>query len=217
MTMSHPHEPFLRLRERSRRAALLRRMRAVATVQTVALSVVALTSVPRRSEPDGEFAVFEECPLGDRTGRESGKEPGEGPSWLMTTTNQKLEWLISAGVTSAEIALATGGSLRAVEDRRRSLRNGKSKTRVAKLDSGIDGLFSIFSLLESHQIEPSNIRAWLIGRSAFLEEQRPAILLAANEFELVREAAIAYASNETPAEFLAGRGPLPRPAEPAEV
>ncbi len=215
--MSNPNKPILRLRERPRCASLLRTMRAVAALQTVVLSVVALTSAPRRSEPNDEFAVFDDCPPNDDTGSENGGHVDQGPNWLATTTNQKLERLIAAGVTSAEIALATGGSLRAVEDRRRSLRDGKPKTRIAKLDSGIDALFSIFSLLESHKIEPSNIRAWLIGRSAFLEEQRPAILLAANEFELVRKAAIAYASNETPAEFLAGRGPLPRPAEPAEV
>lgn len=146
-------------------------------------------------------------------------EPDEEPSWLATTTNEKLAWIIAADVTSAEIAIATGSSLRAVEDRRRRLKADETKRsrRVAKLDSGIDALFSIFSLLERHAIEPTNIRAWLIGRSAYLEEQRPAILLSANEFELVRDAAIAYASGETPAEFLADRGPLPRPAEPAEV
>ncbi len=141
------------------------------------------------------------------------------PSWLATTTDQKFTHLLSNDFTSAEIALATGSSIRTIEDRRRKLRHDDSKgsTRSAKLNEGIDRLFSIVRELERHEIQATNIRAWLIGRSMYLEEQRPAILLSANEFELVREAARAYATGETPEEFLTDRYPLPRPAEPAGV
>jgi hypothetical protein len=198
-------------------------------IRLLALALIAVAGVTSIAASSAAFTTVEFMPgpsNGGRKGRKKGlkKEsikaelPKEDPSWLATTTSEKLTRLITAGVTSAEIAVATGSSLRAVEDRRRKLRNNETEgTRVAKLDTGIDALFSIFSLLERHKIEPTNIRAWLIGRSAYLEEQRPAILLSADEFELVRDAAIAYATGETPAEFLADRGPLPRPTEPAEV
>lgn len=189
---------------------------AILVLAPIACAASALSS--GGSEPTGSPVVFKESPRSNRrNGSEADGDGDETPSWLVICTDEKLQRLIDLDVTSAEIALAAGSSLRAVEERRRSLRAGKTKQRAAKLDDGIDALFSIFTLLERHQIEPTNIRAWLIGRSEFLEEQRPAVLLSANEFELVRDAAIAYASNEAPAEFLASRGPLPRPAEPAGV
>ncbi|HEY7830269.1 MAG TPA: hypothetical protein VIC06_06860 [Solirubrobacteraceae bacterium] len=134
------------------------------------------------------------------------------------STREKFEDLLGLGMTSAEIALASDSSLRAVEDRRRKLKDpAYMQTRSTKLDLGIDALYSLALMLETRKIEPANIRAWLLGRSAYLEEQRPAILLSAGEFDLVREAAIAYATSETPGEFLDKRGPIPRVAEPTGV
>lgn len=178
-----------------------------------AIAVVAATSAA--FDQNGDVPLFGEYPV-DRL-REDPEGGGRKKNRPATHTNEKLQRVIDAGMTSAEIALATGGSVRGVEDRRRTLRNGTAKVRVAKLDHGIDALFSIFSMLEEHNIEAANIRAWLVGRSPFLEEQRPASLLGAGDpelVELVREAALAYASNETPAEFLAERGRLPRIATP---
>jgi hypothetical protein len=155
---------------------------------------------------------------GGRNQEKSGDKNQE-PNWVITTANDKLARLVATGFTSAEIAIATGSSLRAIEDRRRRIKEGAAKEspRSNRLNTRIDALFSIVSLLEQHRIEIENIRAWLLGRSMYLQDQRPAVLLSASEFELVREAAIAYATGDTPAEFLNGRDPLPRPAEPAEV
>jgi len=205
-------EPNTMRRERTRAFGLLLAMHAaVAAVSAVAVGLAAAF------DPNASSA-FSEYPVDRlREDPEGGGDEANRSQRHPLNTNEKLQRLIDVGMTSAEIALASGSSLRGVEDRRRSLRNGAAKVRVAKIDVGIDAIFSIFSMLEEHKIEPANIRAWLVGRSPFLEQQRPATLLGAAEpelYELVREAAIAYASNETPVEFLAERGRLPRIPEP---
>jgi hypothetical protein len=121
-------------------------------------------------------------------------------------------------LTSAEIAFAIAASLRAVEERRKRLsqRNRLDSTpRASKLDDGIDRLYSLASMLhDRYEIEPQTVRAWIMGRSAYLEEQRPASLLRAGEFDFVREAAIAFAKAEPPSDFLDSRGPVPRVVDP---
>jgi hypothetical protein len=196
---------------RAKRITRLRRAPRTFGLLLAAQAALAAIAAASAAAFDRDYAVdrLREDPEGggDATSRSS----------HAINSNEKLQLLIDAGMTSVEIALACGSSVRGIEERRRSLRNGATKMRVAKLDHGLDALFSIFSMLEEHKIEPSNIRAWLVGRSPFLEQQRPAALLGAGEpelYELVRDAATAYASNETPAEFLAERGRLPRIAEP---
>ncbi len=150
-------------------------------------------------------------------------EPTPPPPELDATTfAEKFKKLIELfAITSAELALMTGCSVRAVEERRRKLKDAtkRRETPHAKLDQGIDRIYSVATMLQrKYMIEPVNVRAWLIGRSAYLEEQRPADLLREEEFfDLVREAAIAYATGETPAEFLEERSPLPRVASPVEA
>lgn len=127
--------------------------------------------------------------------------------------SEKLRDLLFIGMTSFEIAVATGCSVRAVEVRRRKLKEESITTNVVrntKFDVGLDNLYSLVSMMRRSFVEVENIRAWLVGRSAYLEEQRPASLLRAGEFDLVREAAKAYAASETPQEFLAGREDIPR-------
>lgn len=155
-------------------------------------------------------------PLANRKPRRRGAH--EGTDWTPSTSAEKLECLVSLGMTSAEIAVGAGCSVRAIEDRRRRLKTEASsgEGRYAKADDGIDAVYSLVSMLtERFNVEPAKIRAWLIGRSAYLEEQRPAVLLGAGEFELVRAAALAYATGETPKEFLEGRDPIVRAPDPA--
>ncbi len=116
-------------------------------------------------------------------------------------------------MTTAEIALAAGASARAIEERRR--RKAHLETRHSKVDDGIDAVYSIAMLLEGRHVPAHNVRAWLIGRSAYLDEQRPAALLSNGQFELVRQAAIAYATGETPEEFRNQIGPITRVPDPA--
>jgi hypothetical protein len=145
-----------------------------------------------------------------------------------TTIDEKLQSLILKNMTSAEIAVGTGCSVRAIEERRRKLNktNKLNKAneprpksgRYAKVDEGIDAFYSLTSMLENrYTISPTNVRAWFIGRSDYLEEQRPAQLLGAGEFELVREAAIAYATNETPNEFRDRIGTIVRVHDPLGI
>lgn len=146
---------------------------------------------------------------------------GTTGEWIPTLLFEKLDLLIRQfKLTSAEIVIATGASLRTVEERRKKLK-GRRKDRDtpnAKFDQSVDCIYSIASMLDKrYSIEPANVRAWLIGRSAYLEEQRPADLLREGEFDLVREAAIAYATGETPTEFLEGRDPLPRATSAVRV
>lgn len=137
------------------------------------------------------------------------------------TTDEKLEELIRMRMTSAEIAIATGCSVRAIEERRKRLSGtGRSQSagQLSKVDTGIDQLYSLASLLEEqHLIPAENVRAWFIGRSAYLQEQRPASMLAAGQFELAREAAIAYATGETPNEFIERVGMIIRVSDLLEV
>jgi predicted transcriptional regulator len=132
---------------------------------------------------------------------------GNGASDLPVTPAEKLEALLERGLTSTEIAVSIGTSVSAVDQRRRKLKDEmlSRKARSTKADERIDDLYSIVSTLEGSDIESDNIRAWLIGRSAYLDEERPATLLADGKYQLVREAAIAYATGETPAEFLEQR------------
>lgn len=137
-----------------------------------------------------------------------------------TTPDEKLALLLENQFTTPELAVATGASVRGVEDRRRRLRErppSQGSSRTSKLDLRIDALFGIVSLLRRNQIEASNIRAWLVGRSEYLEEQSPAVLLAAGYVELVRAAALAYAGVEPPTEFLEKWEPIPRPLESVEA
>lgn len=138
---------------------------------------------------------------------------------IRVTADEKLLDLIALfELTSAEIAFTIAASLRAVEERRKKLglRNHPSGTsRTSKLDNGIDRLYSLASMLhDRYEIEPQTVRAWIMGRSAYLEEQRPASLLRAGEFDLVREAAIAFAKAEPPCDFLDARSPIPRVVDP---
>lgn len=118
-------------------------------------------------------------------------------------------------MTSAEIALATGASLRAIEDRRR--RKDRTEVRHSKVDDGIDAVYNVAMLLTTRHVPAPNVRAWFIGRSAYLDEQRPAALLSARQFELVRSAALAYASSEPPEEFRSQVGPIVRVPDPLEL
>jgi DNA-binding CsgD family transcriptional regulator len=142
-------------------------------------------------------------------GVSSGGRPAAGRSVLPVTPAEKLEALLGLGLTSSEIAVSIGASVSAVDQRRRKLNKDErlsGKTRSTKADGRIDDLYSIVSTLEGRYfIEPENIRAWLIGRSAYLDEERPATLLADGNYPLVKKAAIAYATGETPAEFLEQR------------
>lgn len=132
---------------------------------------------------------------------------------VATTTDEKLRALTDLKMTTAEIALAAGASARAIEERRR--RKGHGEARHSKVDDGIDAVYSIAVLLQGRQVPAHNVRAWLIGRSAYLDEQRPAALLSTGQFELVRRAAIAYATSETPEEFREQTGPIVRVPDPA--
>jgi hypothetical protein len=139
---------------------------------------------------------------------------------LATTSDEKLQGLLDLEMTSAEIAVGTGASVRAIEERRRRLHqtNRPGAARQAKLDDGIDALYSLaFMLQDRYTIPPHNVRAWFIGRSPYLDEQRPAQLLGAGEFALVREAAIAYAKNEAPEEFRDRVGVIVRVPDPLEA
>src|ERR1700684_47239 len=123
---------------------------------------------------------------------------------VATTTDEKLKALTDLHMTSAEIALAVGCGARAIEERRRRISQSADRSvRHSKIAHGIDAVYSLAALLESRWVPPHNARAWFIGRSAYLDEQRPAVLLSSGHFELVREATIAYASSETPEEFRA--------------
>lgn len=138
-------------------------------------------------------------------GTGSGGIPTAGRSVPPVTPAEKLEALLGLGLTSSEIAVSIGTSVSAVNQRRRKFKDERlsGKGRSTKADERIDDLYSIVSTLEARYfIEPENIRAWLIGRSAYLDEERPAALLADGKYTLVRKAAIAYATGETPAEFL---------------
>ncbi len=131
------------------------------------------------------------------------------------TTAEKLCYIVELDMTTAEIAAATGCSIRAIEDRRRRLNDEPGAKRSSKTDDRIDAFYSLASMLEMrYKIPPENVRAFFIYRSSYLGEQRPAILLASGEFELVREAAIAYATSETPDEFLDRVGPIARVPDP---
>jgi hypothetical protein len=128
-------------------------------------------------------------------------------------SSAKLRALLLMGMTSFEIAVAIGCSVRTVEDRRSKLKvdSVTDGIRSSKFDLGLDNLYSLVGMLASrYRVEDENIRAWLLGRTPYLEEQRPASMLSAGRFDLVREAAIAYAKVESPEEFLANREPIPR-------
>jgi hypothetical protein len=134
---------------------------------------------------------------------------------ICCTSAEKLESLVELNMTTAEIAAATGCSIRAIEDRRRRLSERSATHRRSKADDRIDAFYSLTSMLRMrYKIPPENVRAFFICRSGYLGEQRPAILLGSGEFELVREAAIAYATSETPDEFLERVGPVARVLDP---
>jgi hypothetical protein len=40
--------------------------------------------------------------------------------------------------------------------------------RHSKIDDGIDAIYSLAMLLEVRKVPPHNVRAWFIGRSAYL-------------------------------------------------
>jgi hypothetical protein len=167
-------------------------------------------------------ALLAVCGLAETTARPSSKgrtkRKTKARSYeAATTADEKLKALTDLKMTSAEIALAAGCSVRAIEERRRRTKQSSPanrKERISKTDDGIDALHSLVEMLRARKVPPHNVRAWFIGRSAYLDEQRPATLLGSGEFELVREAAIAYATSETPAEFRDRKGPIKRVPDP---
>jgi hypothetical protein len=139
------------------------------------------------------------------------------PGHVPVTSDEKLMVLLDTfRMTSPELALILGCSLRAIELRRTRLRSEPETEaqRKSKLDGGIDGLHSLATMLRNRSLEPDLIRAWFLGRSAYLDEQRPATLLCAGHFELVRAAAIAFARCEPPQVFVDRYGPIPRITSP---
>ena len=116
--LSNPQQ-FARRPLRRHRLQLL-----VTVLAPLAYATTALASAGRK--PAGSFAAFKDCPTPSHLHRSEVDDDGDdqSPSWLAITTDEKLQRLIEADVTSAEIALVTGSSLRAVEERRRSLRAG---------------------------------------------------------------------------------------------
>jgi hypothetical protein len=138
---------------------------------------------------------------------------------MATTSDEKLKALTELKMTSAEIALAAGCSPRAIEKRR--LRTSRAsddrEERFSKIDDGIDAVYSIASLMQARHVPAHNVRAWFIGRSAYLDEQRPAALLNHGAFELVRDAAIAYSLGETPEEFRNRIGSIKRVPDPLDL
>ncbi len=133
------------------------------------------------------------------------------------TADDKLSVLVEEfRFTSAELALLTGSSLRAIESRRSRLDapDAVRRRRRSAVDEGIDAAYSLATMLrDRYLIDPDLVRAWLLGRSAYLEEQRPAELLAAGHFELVRDAATAFARCEDPGSFADLHGPIPSAEE----
>jgi hypothetical protein len=158
-------------------------------------------SSPTHSASDGGSPAEPSRARGSATG-------APGRSVLPVSPAEKLEALLELGLTSSEIAISIGTSVSAVVQRRRKLKDEmlSGKARSTKADARIDDLYSIVSMLEGRYcIESDNVRAWLIGRSAYLDEERPATLLAEGKHSLVKEAAVAYATGETPAEFIEQR------------
>ncbi|HEY1689259.1 MAG TPA: hypothetical protein VGF95_10395 [Solirubrobacteraceae bacterium] len=138
----------------------------------------------------------------------------------------KLEELIDKfHMTFVELGIGAGCGARAVEVRRKKLQQPESgeldkllPKRKSKIDRGIEYIHSTATMMtERYSVDPDNVRAWLIGLSPHLEEQRPLALLGEGMFEIVREAAIAYAVSESPKEFLERLGPVPRVPEPSIV
>ncbi len=137
------------------------------------------------------------------------------PVRLPATIDEKLAVLTDRfGLTSDEIAVAAGCTRRAIEMRRsRAPLPAASRRRVTRNDSGIDALYSLLSLLTDRcEIDVALARGFVLGLSAYLEEQAPIALVGAGEFELVREAALAFSAAQPPADFVEDHGPIPRVA-----
>ncbi len=107
-----------------------------------------------------------------------------------------------------EVALMADTSvseLRAYQERHTpgQTRITEQDTPLSALSAAITRHHSLAALLRHrYKIPVDNIRAFLVGRSAYLNEQRPAILWRNELYDLVEEAAIAYATGRTPEEFL---------------
>jgi len=86
---------------------------------------------------------------------------------------------------------------------------GSAAAKDSALAGSIGQLYELVTSLGDHSIEPGNIRAFLLGHSAYLNEQRPATLWRAGYHQLVKEASTAYATSETPKEFLESRDDIP--------
>jgi hypothetical protein len=131
------------------------------------------------------------------------------------TVDEKLSALTERfKLTSDEIAVAAACTPRAIELRRtRASRGGADRRRASRLDHGIDALYSVLSLLVDRcEVDVALARAFVLGLSAYLEEQTPLAMLGADEFELVREAALAFSAAQPPVDFIEDHGPIPRVA-----
>lgn len=139
------------------------------------------------------------------------------PARVPVTVDEKLAELTGRfKLTSDEIAVAASCTPRAIELRRTRARLGRAdRRRASRLDHGIDALYSVLSLLADRcEVDVALARAFVLGLSAYLEEQTPLALLGADEFELVREAALAFSAAQPPADFIEDHGPIPRAAVP---
>lgn len=132
-----------------------------------------------------------------------------------TTICEKLSVLVDDfELTASELSRAIGCSTRAIEDRKRRNHSGKPPARgrrTSRVDEGVDALYAVAAMMhDKYAVDYRLVRAFVTGRSPYLEEQSPADLLAEGYFEMVRDAAIAFSRGRTPAEFIATSGPFPR-------
>jgi hypothetical protein len=139
---------------------------------------------------------------------------------LAVTPDEQLRALIETyAFTSAELAFIFGCSLRAIETRRAKLRNSAAphRQRRSKVDEHLDQLYGLATRLHAKHIAPPLVRAFFLGRSLYLDEQRPGAFLARGHFELVRSAALAFAHCQDPFEFIEEIGSVPRLEDPDQV
>jgi hypothetical protein len=149
----------------------------------------------------------------------AGQSANRGVALTPVDTSAKLRALLLLEMTAFEIALAVGCSVRTVEDRKQKLKidSVTNAERSTNFDRGLDDLYSLVTMMAGrYAVGSENIRGWLLGRSTYLEEQRPACLLGDGRFSIVREAAIAYATGVPPEDFLREWAPIARCEDRAE-
>ncbi|MCW2982616.1 MAG: hypothetical protein JWR63_186 [Conexibacter sp.] len=152
-----------------------------------------------------------------RTGRGRGVKKKVSKLVPVTAGDKLLALAGTFNFTHREMSHTCGCSVRAIEDRLRRARSAKvaRESRPNALDDRIDDLYAIAALLhERYHVDPELVRAFVSGKSPYLEEQRPSDLIAAGYFEVVRHAALAFARGIRPDEHLIGSGPTPRVAVP---